>query len=186
MLGETSGMFSVVLKGAVVVIVPIFHLGKDKGFHLTITHPKGGADYKEKRHGGGRNRERQTYYLKGWQQCLVMGIVVMGTKTIGGIVKVATFLFVYIFSPSPSNKCRLKCLANRHRLTNICLIGGKGNWALGIMPEASITHKSRVTEPVDWVYPLRRLSECFSTEGPSVSSEDIAGEGNGDTNMIIT
>lgn len=42
MLGETSGMFSVVLKGASVVIVPIFHLGKDKGFHLTITHPKGG------------------------------------------------------------------------------------------------------------------------------------------------
>lgn len=163
MLGEMPGMFSVVLKGA--SNSDCSRIPVRKGSRLLLDyHPsKRGANYKEKKHGGGRNRERQTCYLKLWQQCLVVEIVMMGAKTIGGIVKVATFLFVYIFSPSPSNKCRLKCLVHRHCLTNICLIGGRGNWALGIMPEASITHKSRVAEPVDWVCPLRRLRESGNT-----------------------
>lgn len=52
-------MFSVVLKGAVVVIVPIFHLGKDKGFHLTITHPKGGLIIRRRDMGeGGIERDK--------------------------------------------------------------------------------------------------------------------------------
>lgn len=163
MLGETPGMFSVVLKGA--GNSDCFRIPLRKGSRLLLDyHPsKRGADYKEKRHGGGRNRERQTCFLKGWQQCLVAGIVMMGAKTIGGIIKVATFLFVYIFSPSPSNKCRLKCLVQTLTLTNICLIGGRGNWALGIMPEVSITHKSRVAEPVAGVCPLRRLGESGNT-----------------------
>lgn len=93
----------------------------------------------------------------------VFGVVVMlmnETKTVGKIVKVATFLLVSIFISSPSSSYKL-CKWFIHCLVNICWIGGEG--LLALRDYARTPQIQGTAEPVGWVHPLLRLGKFEKT-----------------------